>query len=76
MDAKSKKNAATASLIIDGLGGTSKVATLCETSPSAVAQWRENGIPRARLMFLKLARPDVFSEFEHTPAQNSAAAPQ
>ena len=46
--------------IIDALGGTAKVAKLCEVDPAAVSQWRRNGIPNARLMFLKLARPDVF----------------
>lgn len=46
--------------IIDALGGTSKVAELCEVTTGAVSQWRTDGIPHARLMFLKLARPDVF----------------
>ena len=46
--------------IIDALGGTSKVATLCKVSTAAVSQWRADGIPQARLMFLELARPEVF----------------
>ena len=50
----------TDSEIIDQLGGTAKVAELCEVSPPAVSQWREQGIPNSRLMFLRLARPDVF----------------
>lgn len=49
-----------ASKIIDALGGTNAVAELCEVTPQAVSQWREVGIPNARLMFLKLARPEVF----------------
>lgn len=48
--------------IIDQLGGTAKVAELCEVSPPAVSQWRESGIPNSRLMFLRLARPDVFGK--------------
>jgi hypothetical protein len=48
--------------IIDALGGTSKVAELCEVTTGAVSQWRTDGIPNARLMFLKLARPDVFAK--------------
>lgn len=48
------------SKIIDDLGGTSKVAALCQVSLSAVSQWRESGIPKGRLMFLQLARPDIF----------------
>ena len=47
--------------IIDALGGTSATATLCMINPAAVSQWRINGIPPARLMYLKLARPDVFA---------------
>lgn len=50
-----------ANSIIDSLGGTNAVALLCKVSPQAVSQWREDGIPKARLMFLELARPDVFA---------------
>ncbi|MCP4103102.1 MAG: helix-turn-helix domain-containing protein [Lentisphaerae bacterium] len=46
--------------IIDTLGGTNAVAKLCEVRSQAVSQWRNNGIPKARLMYLKLARPEVF----------------
>lgn len=49
------------SQIIDDLGGTAKVATLCKVSMAAVSQWREDGIPKARRMFLELARPEVFA---------------
>jgi hypothetical protein len=62
-----------ASRIIDALGGTSEVAQLCEVYPSAVSQWRTDGIPRARMMFLRLARPDVFETADH-PAPSEAAA--
>ena len=51
-----------AARIIDGLGGTIAAARLCEVTPQAVSQWREDGVPHARLMFLKLARPDLFEE--------------
>ena len=50
------------SQIIDALGGTGAVAKLCEVTKGAVSQWRENGIPPARLMFIRLARPDVFPQ--------------
>lgn len=46
--------------IIQRLGGTSKTAALCEVSAQAVSQWNRNGIPKARMQFLQLARPDVF----------------
>ena len=49
-----------ANKIIDALGGTSAVAKLCEVTPQAVSQWREDGIPQARMMFVKVVRPDIF----------------
>lgn len=54
--------------IIDALGGTSEVARLCEVTTGAVSQWRNAGIPKARLMFLKLARPNVFKSLEKKAA--------
>lgn len=48
-----------ASHLIDALGGTKAVADICEVSSQAVSQWRADGIPKARLKFLKLIRPDV-----------------
>ena len=48
------------SQLIDALGGTAKVAALCKVSMAAVSQWRDDGIPSARRMFLELARPDIF----------------
>lgn len=47
--------------IIDALGGTVTVATLCEVTPPSVSEWRKNGIPRARRLFLRTIRPDLFS---------------
>ena len=44
--------------IIDGLDGTGAVADLCEIDPGAVSQWRRKGIPKSRVKFLRLARPD------------------
>ncbi|RQV01079.1 Cro/CI family transcriptional regulator [Burkholderia cenocepacia] len=49
-----------ACLLIDELGGTSAVANLFEIDPGAVSQWRRNGIPKPRMQYLRLARPDVF----------------
>jgi len=51
-----------ANTVIDNLGGTGATARLCNTSPGAVSQWRRDGIPQARMMYLKLARPDVFEK--------------
>ena len=59
--------------IIADLGGPSEVARLCEVEPQAVSQWfglnpktgEPRSIPKARLMYLKAIRPDVFA----TPAE-------
>ncbi len=60
--------------IIDALGGTSEVARLCEVTPGAVSQWRTEGIPKPRLMFLRLARPKVFKQLHQQFRANSSAA--
>ena len=59
----------TADEIIDALGGTSETARLCQVRPPSVSEWRkpERGIPQARLMYLKLVRPDVFERNPNTP---------
>lgn len=64
--------------LIDDLGGTSAVAELCQVTTGAVSQWRENGIPHARMMYLRAVRPDVFDEKRKvgagsTPKQKKAA---
>jgi hypothetical protein len=51
----------TDSQIIDALGGTSETARLCEVQPASVSEWRKTGIPKARLMFIRLARPELFT---------------
>lgn len=63
----------TASELIDLLGGTAEVARLCEVQPPSVSEWRHKGIPKARLMFLKLARPDVFVAEDFTDVSDGAA---
>jgi hypothetical protein len=46
--------------IIERLGGTAAVARLCQVAQPSVSDWKKTGIPRARLMFLKLAKPEAF----------------
>lgn len=48
--------------IISALGGTAETARICECSPQAVSQWIKDGIPKARLMYLKAVRPEVFAD--------------
>lgn len=61
----------TPSEIIDALGGTFRVAELCEVKPPSVSDWKKNGIPRARLMFLRVARPEVFDELDSSSTRQS-----
>lgn len=67
----------TAGELIDALGGTSAVAKLCDVSDAAVSQWRSaaTGIPRARLMFIKLARPDAFANNSIPTAYHAGRQP-
>ncbi|WP_081492650.1 hypothetical protein [Pseudomonas sp. M47T1] len=58
--------------IIDALGGTFRVAELCEVRPPSVSDWKKNGIPRARMMFLRIARPEVFRTLDEVAEKNSA----
>lgn len=51
---------ATASQIIDAIGGTAKVAQLCEISAQAVCNWRAKGIPKPWRKYLQAVRPNVF----------------
>ena len=58
--------------IIDALGGTFRVAELCDVRPPSVSGWRKNGIPRARMMFLRLAKREVFEALEANQDQGPA----
>jgi hypothetical protein len=40
--------------IIQTLGGTFSLAKLCGVSPSAVSQWRKNGIPANKLVLIAM----------------------
>lgn len=70
--------------IIAELGGPSEVARLCEVAPQAVSQWlgvdprtgEKRGIPKARLMFLRAIRPDVFARAELIGTPGAPAIPQ
>jgi hypothetical protein len=59
-----------ANQIIDSLGGTAETARICDVSMPSVSEWRaKNKIPQARLMYLQLLRPEVFSG-EHAGSTN------
>lgn len=57
--------------VIALLGGPTKTGKLFGISKGAVSQWHENGIPDSRMMFLRLARPDIFA----AAAPDSPASP-
>lgn len=67
--------------IISSLGGPSEVARICEVAPQAVSQWfgadpqtgEKRVIPKARLMFLKVVRPDVFQNAAPAATQTDGA---
>lgn len=59
--------------IIDALGGTFRVAKLCDVRPPSVSDWRRYGIPRARMMFLRVVRPEVFEALEGEGSKKNAA---
>ena len=56
--------------IIDSMGGTCAVATLCNLTTGAVSQWRTSthGIPKPWLMYFKEIRPDLFTQPDHSEA--------
>jgi hypothetical protein len=54
--------ARTDSELIDALGGTSAVARLFGIKPPSVSNWRTDGIPKSRLMYLQVAHPELFDE--------------
>lgn len=59
--------------IIDALGGTVAVARLCKVKPPSVSDWRKEGIPPARRMYLQAVRPEAFELATAAPAQQEAA---
>jgi hypothetical protein len=48
--------------IIDSLGGTKAVATIFRIKPPSVSGWRKNGIPQARLDYLRVVYPHLFED--------------
>ena len=44
-----------AAQVIDALGGTAAVARLFDARMPSISNWKRDGIPPARMMFLQLA---------------------
>jgi hypothetical protein len=51
---------AAAKTLITRLGGTTKTAKYFGVEPPSVSEWREKGIPKPRMMYLRLAHPEWF----------------
>lgn len=45
-----------ATQVIEALGGTVKVAQMFEIKPPSVSEWKEAGIPKGRVMYLRAKR--------------------
>lgn len=47
--------------VIELLGGTSKTAEFFDIQPPSVSEWKEAGIPKARLQTLQHAKPELLA---------------
>jgi hypothetical protein len=45
--------------LIEELGGMCEAARICDIASSSVASWSKIGVPRARVMYLKLKFPKL-----------------
>ena len=50
--------------VIEALGGTTLVASVCSVSTPAVSQWKKTGIPSAQIRFLR-------EKFKRVPVMKS-----
>lgn len=50
-----------AAKVIDALGGTAQVARMFDVRMPSVSNWKKNGIPRASMMFLRLAHAQALA---------------
>ncbi|GKT20052.1 hypothetical protein AVHY2522_24655 [Acidovorax sp. SUPP2522] len=66
---------AQATQIIRALGGSSAAARLFGIAVPSVTKWKKSGIPRPRMMFLELARPDLLVDIDINAATSKAEAP-
>ena len=65
-----------ATKIIEALGETAEVARLFDVRMPSVSAWKKAGIPKARMMYLKVAHPGALSgvDVEAATAQESSDA--
>lgn len=61
---------------IEALGGTAAVARLCEVSMPSVSGWKEAGIPRSRILYLRAVRGDQLVDIDLDAATSKVGAPE
>lgn len=66
--------APTAAEVVDRLGGTAAVAALFMVQPPSVSGWRKEGIPPARMHFLRAVHPEVLVPVRISGGPDSARA--
>ncbi|AVR10280.1 MULTISPECIES: hypothetical protein [pseudomallei group] len=65
-----------ANTVIDRLGGTNAVAAIFEIKAPSVSEWRQTGIPKPRLQYIRLAFPDVVKDLDAAvPSEDSGKVP-
>ena len=62
--------------VIDALGGVAEVARLFDISMPSVSEWKNSGIPKARLMYIELAKADKLHGIDMLAAQSQATNAQ
>lgn len=56
--------------VIAALGGVAEVARMFDISMPSVSEWKNAGIPKARLMYIELASADKLHGIDLTAAQS------
>ena len=57
--ARNVKNLSLFNALCSELGGITRISDICECTPPSVSGWKHYGIPKARLMYLQLAYPNL-----------------
>lgn len=57
-------------VIVNDLGGTSKVAEMCGLAPSTVSEWKSEGLPKAWVLYLRERFKDKLPVMEHPEVKN------
>lgn len=65
---------ASATQIIKALGGTSAVSRMFGIAAPSVSKWKKEGIPRGRMMYLRLTRRKQLSGIDLEAATNKFPA--